>query len=92
MRVFYIIPSKYLSRGRLAKDDVVVCVFEPLYRVLLLYSVVGANGALCSSSDRDSLSGSGHDDVEVHTVNTDGGVVFETEINVLIDTESKVSG
>lgn len=39
-----------------------------------------------------SVSGSAHDDVEVHTENTDSWVVLDTEINVLLDTETKVTG
>lgn len=54
--------------------------------------MVDANGALLLPSNGDTLSGSGEDDVKVHTVDTDRGVVLQTEINVLVDTEAKVSG
>jgi len=36
-------------------------------------------------------SWSSHDDVEVHTENTDSWVVLDTEINVFLDTETEVS-
>lgn len=38
------------------------------------------------------VSRSAHDDVEVHTENTDSWVVFDTEIDVLLDTETEVTG
>jgi hypothetical protein len=39
----------------------------------------------------DSLSSSSEDHVEVHTENTSAGIVLDSEINVLIDTESEVT-
>ena len=40
----------------------------------------------------DTHTGSAHDDVEVHSEDSDSGVVLDSEINVLLDSESKVSG
>lgn len=39
----------------------------------------------------DPHSWSTHDDVEIHTENTDSWVVLNTEINVLLDTETEVT-
>jgi hypothetical protein len=39
----------------------------------------------------DPHTWSTHDDVEIHTENTDSWVVFDTEINVLLDTETEVT-
>lgn len=39
----------------------------------------------------DPHTWSTHDDVEVHTENTDSWVVLDTEINVLLDTETEVT-
>lgn len=41
---------------------------------------------------RDTGTGTGHADEEVHTENTDRGVVFDTQVNVLGDTETEVTG
>ena len=38
-----------------------------------------------------SVPWSSHDGEEVHSENTDTGVVLDTQVNVLLDTESKVS-
>ena len=46
--------------------------------------------AACASSG-DSLSGSGEDNVEIHTENTGVGIVLNSEINMFIDTESEVT-
>lgn len=43
------------------------------------------------TSGKENKLGSIHDDVKVHSVNTDGRVVLDTKINVLRDTETKVS-
>lgn len=39
----------------------------------------------------DSVAATGEDNEEVHTVNTGGGVIFDTKVNVLGDTEAKVT-
>ena len=38
-----------------------------------------------------SLASSGEDDVEVHTEDTSVGVVLDTQIDVLVNTETKVA-
>ena len=39
----------------------------------------------------NSLSGSGQDDVEVHTEDTGVGIVLDSKIDMLLDTESEVT-
>ena len=41
--------------------------------------------------DRNTGARAGHVDKEVHTVNTNTGVVLNPEINVLLDTKTKVT-
>ena len=38
------------------------------------------------------LTWAAEDDVEVHTVDTNAGVVLDTQINVFLDTETEVTG
>lgn len=40
----------------------------------------------------NSHTRSAHDDVEVHTEDTDSGVVLDTEVDVLLNTETEVTG
>merc|ERR1719456_873649 len=74
------------------EDDTLVLLLEPLLGVVLLDLVVESNAGLGSSALGDALSGAVEDDVEVHTVDTDGGIVLKTKIDVLVNTEAKVSG
>lgn len=48
--------------------------------------------ALHAAAAGDALTRAGHAAVEVHAVDTDGGVVLDTEIDVLADTEAEVAG
>lgn len=54
--------------------------------------MAGTDLALHASSSGDALTRSGHAAVEVHAVNTDGGIVLDTKIDVLADTEAEVAG
>ena len=54
--------------------------------------MAGADGGLHAAAAGDALTGAGHAAVEVHAVNTDRGVVLDTEIDVLADTEAEVAG
>lgn len=53
--------------------------------------MLGTNGALASLSKANSASWSLEDNVEVHTENTSEGVILDTQINVLLNTETKAS-
>lgn len=48
--------------------------------------------ALHAAAASDTLTRAGHAAVEVHAVDTDGGVVLDTKIDVLADTEAEVTG
>ena len=54
--------------------------------------MAGADLALHAAAAGDTLTRAGHAAVEVHAVDTDGGVVLDTEIDVLADTEAEVAG
>lgn len=53
--------------------------------------MAGTNGALHAAAAGDTLTRSGHAAVEVHAVDTNGGVVLDTEIDVFADTEAEVA-
>ena len=38
-----------------------------------------------------TAAGAGEADVEVHSVDTSGGIVLDAEVNVLLDTETEVT-
>lgn len=54
--------------------------------------VAGTDTAVGLSASGDALARAGHTDVKVHAVDTDRWVVLDTQVNVLVDTESEVAG
>jgi hypothetical protein len=73
-------------------DNTVEARLEPLDGLVTVDLVGGTDSALGAAAAGDALTRTGHAAVEVHTVDTDGGVVLDTEIDVLGDTESEVAG
>jgi hypothetical protein len=53
--------------------------------------VLGANGTFASSSKSNSASGALQDNVEVHSEDTSEGVILDTQIDMLLNAESKTS-
>lgn len=73
-------------------DNAIEALLEPLDGFLTLDAVAVADAALHPAALRDTVAGAGHADVEVHAVDTDGGVVLDAEIDVLADAEAEVAG
>ena len=64
---------------------------EPLFGFIGGDSLEFSEFSLGVLSSGYSLSGSSEDDVEVHTEDTGVGVVLDSEINVLVNTETEVA-
>jgi hypothetical protein len=66
-------------------------LLEPVYRVVLSHLVVDANlgGAMFTSSY--SVPGADKYNEEIHTENTSGGIVLQTQIDVLVDAETEAA-
>jgi len=77
--------------GCLSTDDSVEPLLEPRNAVLLLDLVLGTDSSVLVLPSGNSHTGSAHDDVEVHTEDTDTRVVLDTQVDVLVDTESEVT-
>ncbi|KAH3687735.1 hypothetical protein WICPIJ_001286, partial [Wickerhamomyces pijperi] len=76
----------------LKDDDIsIVLLLEPLDGIFSTGLVVVTNDGLGSLSSGDSGTWSTHDNVEVHTVNTDRWVVLDTQVNVFVNTETEVT-
>lgn len=73
-------------------DNGVEALLEPLDGVVAGDAVGGTDSALGAATADDTLTRAGHAAVEVHTVDTDTGVVLDSEIDVLADTEAEVAG
>ena len=76
----------------LSHNDTVKPLLEPSNSVLRSDLVLSSNLGSHPLPPGDPHSWSTHDDVEIHTENTDSWVVLDTEINVLLDTETEVTG
>jgi len=76
----------------LVGKDTIVALLEPVHGLLLVDAVVGTNLGDGTATLGDAVTGAVHADEEVHTVNTDGGIVLDTQIDVLLDTEAEVAG
>ena len=64
-------------------------LLEPLDGVGLVEAVGVANATGLDLLVVDALTAAAEDDEEVHTVDTDGGVVLDAEIDVLVDAEAE---
>lgn len=54
--------------------------------------MLGSDSALAASAESHSASWPLQDDVEVHAENTGEGVVLDSQIDVLLDSEAEVAG
>ena len=64
---------------------------EPQFRVVGANTLELADTASLCSALGDSVTSALEDDGEIHAENTSGGIIFNSEINVLIDTKSEVA-
>jgi len=76
---------------RSVEDGATEGLDEPKLGVILGDSLELADAALSCSSLVDSITGSLENDGEVHTENTSGGVVLNSEIDMFVDTKSEVT-
>ena len=74
------------------EDDTFELLFEPLDGFSLLDVVGVTDGGASTLALGDAFTAAAEDDVEVHTVDTGGGVVLDTEIDVFVDTEAEGAG
>ena len=74
------------------EDNAIEALLEPSHSILLLHPVLRANAGLLLLPPCNPCSWPSHDDVEIHTKNTDTRVVPGTQVDVLLDTETEVAG
>jgi len=75
----------------LSKHHTLEPVLEPLDSVLLGDLVGVPNTSLPYLPSRDTCPGAGEAHEEVHAVNARGGVVLDSEVDVLVDAEAEVA-
>ena len=89
-RYYLHIPASFRLLG-LVQDDSVVLLLEPLHSLLAGHLVRITEVSTSGLSLRHTTTRTSQLDVEIHTENTGVGVVLDSEINVLIDTESEIT-
>ena len=73
------------------KDDTIEALLEPCHCVLLLNAVRETDSGLLLPPSRYACTWAAHHDIEVHTEDTNTGVVSCAQVDVLLDTETEVS-
>ena len=80
------------AKKKTHENNTVEALLEPGHGIFLLYTVLEADTGLLCFSLGDSPSWTTHDNVEVHTEDTNVRVITSTKIDVFCDTETEVSG
>ena len=84
--------KKVLNRYRQSVvNGTIIFSSEPFHGFILGDSVLGSNSGFASSSQTNSASWSFKNNVKVHTENTSEWIILNTQINVLLDTETETS-
>lgn len=76
---------------KLLEDDTVEALLEPGGSLVLTNAVRRTDAGNTVLATGHTNTRAGHADVKVHTKDTDTGVVLDTHVNVLRDTETKVA-
>lgn len=77
---------------RLVQDDSIVRLLEPLHGLLASHLVRIADVAALSLALAHTATRTSQLHVEIHTENTGVGIVLDTQIDVLLNTKTEVSG
>lgn len=72
-------------------NDALILLLEPSNSVFLGYLVLVADSSGSDLASGDSVSGSDQHNIEIHSENASGGIVFQAQINVLSNTETKAT-
>ena len=74
-----------------SEDGTTELLDEPLLGLFLGDLLEVTEGGSSCLSSGDSLAGSSEDNEEVHTIDTSGWVVLDSQVDVFIDTEAEVA-
>jgi hypothetical protein len=84
-------PFHWYSKPRNLSDNAIETLFEPFDSLVAVDAVASADSALAAAPAADTLTRAGHAAVEIHTIDTNRGIVFDTKIDVLVDAEAEVA-
>lgn len=73
------------------QQDPVILLLEPFHGFLLGDPVAETNAALLPAFVADTVTRSAQDYIEVHAIDSNAWIIFDTKINVFLDPKSKVA-
>jgi len=79
------------TSGDTHKDNALEPRLEPCHRVFLNHSMLRADSRLLNLPLRNAVPRAAHNDVKVHAEDTNRGIVSRTEVNMLLNSKSKVA-
>ena len=74
------------------EDKSIILLFEELFSFFFGNTLGNTHSVGASSSLGHSLTGFLQNHIEVHTENTGVGIVFDTKVNVFLNTEAEITG
>jgi len=92
LAILYFIEQLNLNiLNRSVVNSSIIFLFEPFHSLILANSMLGSDSAFASSSKTNSASWSFKNDIKVHAEDTGEGIIFNTQINVLLNTKTKTA-
>lgn len=81
----------FKSYAHTLHNNALILLLEPSNGVVLGYLVLVADSSGSDLTSGDSVSGSDQHNIEIHSENAGGRIVFKTQIDVLSDTKTKAT-
>ena len=66
-------------------------LLKPLHCLILVNAMLAANATALPLTFRYVKSRTSQNDVEIHAINSNAGVIFNSKINVFLDAKAKIS-
>ena len=80
-----------LVDGLARVENAIKLLHKPLHRLLASNTVRGTNAATALLTLGNATTGAAHNHVKVHAVDANARVVFQTQVNVLVNAKAKVA-
>ena len=73
------------------QNDSVVFGLKPFHSIILGELVGMSNAASFAFSVSDIHARTTKNNIEIHTINTNGGIVLDTQVNVFLNTKAEIA-
>lgn len=93
MSGIYLVLQPYLVLGMcLVKNNTFKLGLEPFHGIILGHLMLYSDSRMATSSLSYTISWALQDNVEIHSINASGRIIFNTQVNMFVDAKSKISG